>query len=214
MYRRRPVGIMPLIKNPIGGPPLTVVWRPAQIGPNIWSLAMDWHKIERTIVQAVALSIALLTPYSPLAAQTARGSVAIKSKPVRVEPLVEILNYGRVKELNSENNRDQELRLRLYDVPREGDCVPDTHVVCSHHYYLAVSAFEEGLGENVFDLGEVGEIAEIQWLKPGKPGAACLKIRVLSYPEEYLKSNASLTRKEQSYELEITVEKLVAKPLR
>jgi len=79
---------------------------------------------------------------------------------------------------------------------------------------MAVSTFEEGLGESVFDLGEVGAIAEIQWLKPGKPLTARLKIRVVSYPEEYLKSNASLIRKEQSYELEITLEKLVAKPLR
>ena len=174
--------------------------------------------IELRIVQAVALTIGLLLTYArPLAAQSTRGSggsVAIKSKPVRVEPLVEILNYGRVRELNSENDRDQELRLRLYEVPREGDCVPDTHVVCSHHYYLAVSTFEEGLGESVFDLGEVGEIAEIQWLKSGKPGAARLKIRVVNFPEEYFKSNATLTRNEQSYELEITVEKLVAKPLR
>jgi len=176
---------------------------------------MSQSKIKLRIVHAVALSIALLSPYSPpLAAQSTRGSVAIKSKPLRAEPLVEILNYGRVRELNSANDRDQELRLRLYEVPREGDCVPDTHVVCSHHYYLAVSTFEEGLGESVFDLGEVGEIAEIQWLKPGKPGAARLKIRVVNYPEEYFKSNAALVKKQQSYELEITVENLVAKPLR
>jgi hypothetical protein len=181
-------------------------------------MAMNRLKIELRIVQAVALSLALLLTSLPsLAAQTPRrsgGSVAIKSKPVLAEPLVEILNYGRVRDLNSENDRDQELRLRLYEVSREGDCVPDTHVVCSHHYYLAVSTFEEGLGESVFDLGEVGAIAEIQWLKPGKPLTARLKIRVVSYPEEYLKSNASLIRKEQSYELEITLEKLVAKPLR
>lgn len=68
--------------------------------------------------------------------------------------------------------------------------VPDTHVVCSHDYYLAVSTFEEGLGETVFALGEIGATAEIQWLKPAKPLTARLKIRVVSYPEEYLKSNA------------------------
>src|SRR5262249_35113063 len=99
----------------------------------------------------VALSIILVAPYSPLAAQTPRrssGSVAIKSKPVLAEPLVEILNYGPVRDLNSENDRDQELRLPLYEVPQEGDCVPNTTVVCSHHYYLAVSTFEEGLGES------------------------------------------------------------------
>lgn len=179
---------------------------------------MNRSKIEFTIIQALALSIMLVKPSSSLlAAQTARrsgGSVAIKSKPVLAEPLVEILNYGRVRDLNSENDRDQELRLRLYEVPREGDCVPDTHVVCSHHYYLAVSAFEEGLGESVFDLGEVGAIAEIQWLKPHKPLTAHLKIRVVNYPEEYFKSNAALIKKEQSYELEITLENLVAKPLR
>jgi hypothetical protein len=65
-----------------------------------------------------------------------------------------------------------------------------------------------------FDLGEVGEIAEIQWLRLGNLLTARLKIRVVSYPEEYLKSNASLIRKDQSYEPEIAVERLVAKPLR
>ncbi len=178
---------------------------------------MNWSKIELRIIHAIALSIALLLTYSlSLATQATRrsdGNIAIRSKPVRTAPLVEILNYGRMRELNSANGRDQELRLRLYEVPREGGCLPDTHVVCSHHYYLAVSTFEEGLGESVFDLGEVGEIAEIHWLKPGKPLTARLKIRVVNYPEEYFKSNATLTKKEQSYELEITVEKLVAKPV-
>src|SRR5262249_5194609 len=159
----------------------------------------------------------LLTSLPSLAAQTPRrsgGSGAIKTKTNLAEPLVEILNYGRGGELHLENDRDQGMWLRLYEGPREGGLGSHTHLVCSHHYYLAVSTFEEGLGESVFDLGEVGAIAEIQWLKPGKPLIARLKIRVVSYPEEYLKSNASLIRKEQSYELEITLEKLVAKPLR
>jgi hypothetical protein len=96
---------------------------------------MTLSKIELRINQAVALSLALLLTSLPsLAAQGTRsggGNVGIKSKPVRVEPLVEILNYGLVRELNSENGGDQYLRLRLYEVPREGGCVTDTHVVCS-----------------------------------------------------------------------------------
>jgi hypothetical protein len=35
-----------------------------------------------------------------------------------------------------------------------------------------------------------------------------------NYPEEYFKLNSLLTKKEQSHDLEITVEKLVAKPVK
>ena len=44
--------------------------------------------------------------------------------PMRISSrsLVEVLNYGYVRELNSEfSHRDVELRLRLYAIPREGD---------------------------------------------------------------------------------------------
>jgi hypothetical protein len=55
-------------------------------------MAMNRLKIELRIVQAVALSLALLLTSLPsLAAQTPRrggGSVAIKSKPVLAEPSI------------------------------------------------------------------------------------------------------------------------------
>lgn len=72
----------------------------------------------------------------------------------------------------------------------------------------------QSLGAERSFLFDVVDEAEIHWLKPGKPGAARLKIRVVNYPEEYFKSNSPLSKKEQSYELEIAVEKLVAKPVR
>lgn len=82
----------------------------------------------------------------------------------------------------------------------------DTHLVCSDHYYLAVHTFEEGLGEAVYDLGEVGEIAEVDWLTSPRFHVARLRMAVLSYPKY---ANApGLRRATQEYEVEVSVASL------
>lgn len=106
------------------------------------------------------------------------------------------------------------MRLRLYAVPKEGNCIPDTHVVCSHRYYLAVSAFEDGMGEAVYDLGEVGEIDDIHWLQSDEPLTARLKLRVTNYPVEYFKTTKSLIKRQKNYELYIRIDKLLVKSLK
>ena len=88
--------------------------------------------------------------------------------------------------------------------------MPDTHYVCSHHYYLAVSTYEEGLGEAVYDLGEVGEIRNIRWLKSSKELTARLQLNVTNFPNEYLAWDRNLTKVERTYTLEVGLEKLVA----
>jgi len=99
-------------------------------------------------------------------------------------------------------------------VPKEGNCLPDTHVFCSHHDYLAVSSFEEGLGEAVYDLGEVGEISNIQWLKANKPLAARLRLTVTNYPVDYFKTTKTLIRRQKNYELDISIDKLSVMPVK
>jgi len=146
---------------------------------------------------------------------TSGANISITGLRLNAPRLVEILNYGYVKELNSDPPKPrQELRLRLYAVPKEGDCVPDTHVVCSRHYYLAVSAFEEGMGEAVYDLGEVGEIDDIHWLQSDEPLTARLKLRASNYPVEYLKTTKNLVKRQKNYELEIRIDKLLVKPMK
>src|SRR5262249_250428 len=126
--------------------------------------------------------------------------------------LVDILNYGYVQELNSDPPKpEQELRLRLYAVPKEGNCLPDTHVICSHHYYLALSSFEEGMGEAVYDLGAVGEISNIQWLKTNEQLATRLRLTVTNYPVEYLKTMKTLIERQKNYELDISIDELLVR---
>ena len=88
--------------------------------------------------------------------------------------------------------------------------MPDTHYVCSHHYYLAASTYEEGLGEAVYDLGEVGEIRNIQWLKPSKELTSRLRLTVTNFPNEYFAWNRNLTKIERIYTIEVGLDRLVA----
>jgi len=138
---------------------------------------------------------------------------SLKSERVTIPQLVEILNYGSSREISHDPPLpEEELRLRLHAVPKEGNCVSDTHSVCSHRYYLAVSAFEDGLPAVVYDLGEVGEMSNIQWLKSERPQTVRLRVLVTNYPVEYFKLNSKLLRKEQAYELEVSLTRLTIKP--
>ena len=150
------------------------------------------------------------SPGQPRARGPSGKSTSITGSRIKSPRLVEILNYGFVRELSSDPPKpEQELRLRLYAVPKEGNCLLDTHVVCSHHYYLAVSSFEEGAGEAVYDLGEVGEISNIQWLKANKPWEARLRLTVTNYPVDYFKTTKTLIRQQKDYELYISIDKLM-----
>ena len=155
------------------------------------------------------------SPSRSRAQPTSGANISITGSRLNAPRLVEILNYGEVEELTPDPpKRGQELRLRLYAVPREGNCIPDTHVVCSHHYYLAVSTFEDGMGEAVYDLGEVGEIDDIHWLQSDRSLTARLKLRVTNYPVEYFKTTKTLIRRQKNYELEIRIDKLPVKPMK
>ena len=135
--------------------------------------------------------------------------LTLKSSRINSPVLEQILNYGNVKELNSSPlTPDQDLRLRLHSVPQEGRCVQDTHVVCKHHYYLAVSTFQEGLGEAVYDLGEVGEISGVEWLPLKKELTASLRLRVTNYPEHVFDWNKALVKAQKLYEIEVSLDKL------
>jgi hypothetical protein len=139
----------------------------------------------------------------------ATQGTAIQTSRINHSALIQILNYGEVRELNSSPPKpDQELRLRLYAVPQEGNCVPDATVVCSHHYYLAVSAYLNGLGEAVYDLGEMGEIGGVEWLPTKRTLTASVKLHVTNYPEHVITANKSLVKAQRQYELEVSLDRL------
>lgn len=191
------------------------------------TVSIEGHAMTRSTILFLLFAVSLYVlgqkhervKESPATAQS-KGTVSfekgtlITALRIRSQPLVEILNYAHVRDLKPElGSRQQDLRLRLYAIPKEGDCMPDSHYVCSHHYYLAVRPYEEGLGEAVYDLGEVGEISQIQWLNPDSEMKARLRITVTNFPKEYFTSNKTLIKREKSYELEISVDKLSIRPV-
>jgi len=188
--------------------------------------------MRRTLLISISASIALLfadgrtasnqsketknsSPVRPREQGAPKASASISGTRINSPRLVEILNYGYVRDLNSDPPRpEQELRLRLYTVPKEGSCLPDTHVVCSNHYFLAVSSFEEGMGEAVYDLGEVGEISNIQWQKADKPLLARLRLTATNYPVDYFKTTKVLIRQQNNYRLDVSIDKLSVRLLK
>ncbi len=145
--------------------------------------------------------------------------VSIKSDAVVNSQFVEVLNYGFRYDLNQDDLplAFRELGLRLYAVPKEGNCLLDGHYVCSHHYYLAVTSFQLGIDAAVYDLGEVGEISDIEWLMPNQPLTARLRIRVTSLPRDYFEPkyfgflSDHLPRRERIYELEVGLNRLTVR---
>ncbi len=127
--------------------------------------------------------------------------------------LVEILNNATVHELNAlpapRGSGKGQLLLRLYALPRSGSCVPQSHQVCSYHYYLAVSEYDEMPRQTVYDLGEVGEIVDPRWLPDDRLGAAWLQLSVSNYPAHAFRSNPGLVRKVIALKLDVTVDTLV-----
>lgn len=164
----------------------------------------------------IAFGLMVGTAFAQTEKQTSpNDKISITAKRITSPKLVEILNYGHVRELNKlPSGKDQSLNLRLYAVPIEGSCVPDTHVVCSHHYYLAVHTFEEGLGESVFDLGEVGESDDIIWLDHKKDLTANIKITVNNYSNIGFEMNKALAKRQRKYELAINLESISVKPVK
>src|SRR5262245_38300720 len=141
--------------------------------------------------------------------------VTLKNTRLTAPRLVEILNHGIVQELNKLTGGErQELTLRLWQIPKEGDCMPDTHYVCSYHYYLAAAPHEEGFEGAVYDLGELGEISDIQWQQSDVSDTVQLSMRVTNYPREYLRDNKKLVIREKRYLLFVTTEKLTIKSLK
>ena len=139
--------------------------------------------------------------------------VSIGSDPVANPLFVEFLHYGLSDDLNhSPPVGSDEPRLSLHIIPREGNCLPDSHYVCSNHYYLAVNSFQVGIEAVVYDLGEVGEISDIEWLMPNQPETARLRIRVTNFPREYFEF-ADLPRIERVYELEASLNRLTVRAL-
>jgi len=141
---------------------------------------------------------------SPVLAQ---GKVDLAvSQSVSTKEFVHILNEADFQNLDSIAPDRASVSLRLYRVAEQGSCIPETHMICSYRYYLAVSEFGEYPDQAVFGLGEVGEIQSVKWLPTDGWGRALLQVEVSNYPEYAYARNPDLVRVTKSFELVVSVD--------
>ncbi len=152
----------------------------------------------RTTVLALFLAFALP---AGAAAQT-----TLSARPVTDTLLVWLLNNAVEVPIH---NLDESpfLYPRLYAVPEEGSCVEDTHAVCTHHYFLAVSEDGELPGQSVFALGEVGEILQAR-VQADRGLDARLVVTVLNYASTAFQYEDDLVREEYLYSIALDLHDL------
>ncbi len=138
------------------------------------------------VLPLVLLCAAALVSAQPL------GSVSLTGKPIPHSVLHQVLVLGEPVHEDAVDSRPPGQLLRLWAVPRAGSCIPDTEMICSHRYFLAVSAFGESETPFVYSLGEVGEIESVERL-PVTPGCQDrLRLGVLNFPRSAFASNPRL----------------------
>jgi hypothetical protein len=142
-------------------------------------------------------------------AAAAQGPGPLRPERIDDEVLVRILNAGA--ELDIDGLSEEEippLLPRLYAVPEEGDCVPETHLICGFRYYLAVSEDGDGPEQAVFSLGLLGEITFARFLPGEGSDPPRLRLTVESYPSFALERNAALPREQAVYVAVLGVKEL------
>lgn len=97
--------------------------------------------------------------------------------------------------------------LWLYSISNEGDCVPETHLVCSFTYFLASRHDGYSGISALFELGQYGEIADIKWVESKDLDVAVLEFSVYNYPKYILERSPALIAKVQRYRLRVEVDK-------
>lgn len=163
----------------------------------------------RTLFRAMLLAISL-----PAAAATQaerEGGMELSAQPVADSLLVWILNSAAQVPIDSAN-ASAYLYPRLYGIPIEGACVEDTHMVCTHRYFLAVGEYDLLPRQAVFDLGEVGQIVRARVMIDRGPRHPQLKLTVQNYPAHAFQYNPKLVRETRTYSVELDLETLRIAP--
>lgn len=160
----------------------------------------------RTLVAALALALTL--PAAAAAQADSAGRMELGTQPVADTLLVWILNSAAEVPIDNEE-ASVYLVPRLYAVAIEGHCVPDTHVVCTHRYFLAIGDRGDlAPRQAVFDLGEVGKIIRARVMIDRGPEHPQLKLTVQNYPDHAFQYNPRLVRQTRVYSVELDVQAL------
>ncbi len=84
------------------------------------------------------------------------------------------------------------LRVRLFEIQIEGDCVPETHWVCSHEYYLAVSTIDSDPSVAVYSLGRIGLISKTELVKSLPNQQVTIRFETQAFPNAVIERNKAL----------------------
>ncbi len=153
----------------------------------------------------VLLAYVSLVDASALAKQRSLESYGDKS-------IVKLLAVGQVEALNQlQPEIEKTLELRLYRVPKSGDCVPETKMVCSYDYYLAVSEYDEDPKQAVFNPGTYGSIAQVMWLPTKTADSAKLEVSFSELPPEAAQRLKNARRKTYKEVWEINSKNMLIK---
>jgi hypothetical protein len=126
------------------------------------------------------------------------GSVEVTVEKASREVVVRAAALGNMQFFQS-----SQVIIRLYGFSVPGTCIPETHQVCSHHYVLITSSFDEAPVIHAYDLGEVGEFVNIKLTGKNDDKQRDLELTVQNWASSALKANPRLARRTRKVTLRI-----------
>lgn len=153
----------------------------------------------------------LVCPYLSFA----NDELELKPSEINHELLVDILNNSerQVPDIpsdhqwpSSKNHVMTPFIVKLYSIPMQGDCIPETHMICSHKYYLAIGDYGEEPLQAVFYLGNFGEITKFKWVTT-PIRTALIDIEIQNYPTYAFERNQELKKKTQFHRIKLFIDK-------
>ena len=163
------------------------------------------------LIFTIASFYFLICPYLSFA----NDEFEFKPSEITNELLVDILNNSerQVPDIpsdhqwpSSKNHVMTPFIVKLYSIPMQGDCIPETHMICSHRYYLAIGDYGEEPLQAVFYLGNFGEITKFKWVTT-PVRMASIDIEIQNYPTYAFKRNRELKKKTHFYRIRLYIEK-------
>ncbi len=121
----------------------------------------------------------------------------LQNHQIKNSRLIEVLALSSVRQIKAKHHI-----VKLYSIPQQGSCVPETHWNCDYHYYLAVSTFDEYPEIAVVDLGIVGEIVKFELVET-KGFTDIFQVDTEDYSLSAIKANPKLPTNIKKYKISI-----------
>jgi len=120
--------------------------------------------------------------------------------------LPQVLALGKLIDITPRNtDHEIDLMVKVYEVPiLENTCFVETHGVCQHAYFIAVSTYDEFPDTNVFQLSNIGVLRNYTWLPDEKTDFVEIEFAMDSYTATALANNKGLKNQPYRVQLQIT----------